>query len=779
MSQQTKAFYEFGPFRLEPAEHLLRRENEVVPLTPKAFHLLLVLVERHGHLLEKEELLQLVWPDTVVEEANLASNISQLRKALGEGENGQRYIETLPKLGYRFVAEVREIRAESAKEPAQPESIVSSLAVSRSQDLLPQTTSDESPSGLLRRHWRKGLLLFAAAVFVAALAFYVTRPPKLTEQDTILIADFDNRTGDEIFDGTLKQALAVHLGQSPFLNIFSEERVREALKLMSRSPDERLTREVTREICQRQGLKAMLLGSIAKLDRNYAITLEAINGQNGETIARQQVEAEGKEQVIKMLGSAATKLRENLGESLASIQKFDVPLEQVTTPSLAALKAFSLGTEQYDRGQMLKAIPFYRQAVELDTNFALAYAKLGMSYVNSAQIHLAPEYAEKAFALRERVSEREKYFLTSRYYINTTWEYDKAVEVCELWTRNYPRDFYAHTSLGYSCMGTGQYENALAAAKAAIRLHPNYANNYQLQSIALIALNRFAEARGSYEQAFARNLEPTFARMNVYLIAFVQGDTATMQRQLDWMKGKPIEYQSVRAQALTAEFAGRMRQAREFYDRTATLVQQRSKELASGDVAMTAIVDSFSGKCQQAREDVTRSLALARGRRALNLGAIASVWCGDISRAQSLKDELGKQNPKDTYVQAVALPIIEAQIALARGNYAQAIQHLQPALQYESAGGITVPSLRGQAYLKLGQSAEAAAEFQKIIDHRGWDMTSLEWPLAHLGLARAAAMQGDTAKAQKFYQEFFTLWKDADADLPVLIEAKKEYEKLP
>ncbi len=780
MSHKINHLYEFGLFRLDAGERLLLRDGESVPLTPKAFDLLLALVERHGRLTEKNELLKLVWPDTFVEEANLSYNISLIRKALGDGENGQKLIETVPKRGYRFVAVVREIRDESASEPGQIKSAISCVTESNDDGALRQATSDAAmPGKAINRHWRKAALLLAAAVFVAAVAFYLNRAPILTEKDTVLLADFDNRTGDDIFDGMLKQALAVQLEQSPFLNIFAEERVREALKLMSRSPDERVTREIAREICQRQGLKALLLGSIAKLDHHYAITLETINGQTGETIARQQTEAEGKDQVLKTLDSAATKLREQLGESLSSIQKFDAPIEQATTSSLAAFKAYSLGNEQRDRGQFLKAIPFYHQALELDAEFALAYAKLGLSYYNTSQSQFR-ECAEKAFARRERVSERERYLITNFYYANHTLETDKAIAVLELWKRTYPRDFFAHMNLGYRYLEIGQCENALAEAKEAIQLHPNYANNYLLLSGALTSLNRFAEARQVYEEAFARNLQPVRAYENLFLIAFAVADTPAMQRNLATLKDTRNGFRAFSLQAQAAAFSGQLRQARALSNQTFDAMQgSYQKERAPGVLLRLAEWEALIGNCGRVREDITRLPVSFRNQGdSLLQSANILALCGEAKQAQSLAEEAGKQSLRPWRVNALELPVTRALIEIASRNYAQALQALQPAVPYESASGFWVPWLRGQVYLQLNQPAEASAEFQKIIDHRGWNVTSMLWPLAHLGLARAAAMQGETVKARKLYQDFFTLWKDSDADLPILLAAKQEYEKL-
>ncbi len=694
----------------------------------------------------------------------------------------QELVRDLKELKEELAYQARALGAQASRLPLASEAMPTSVASGNPEEETISSPNKRAALHALAAGKMRALPVMAllALALIAVGAFFYTRnkTAALTDKDTILLADFTNTTGDSVFDGTLKQALAVHLGQSPFLNLFADERVRETLRLMNKSPDERITPTVGREICQRQGLKALLTGTIASLGRNYVINLEAVNGQTGDVLAREQGEAEGKEQVLRTLGEAATRLREKLGESLSSIQKFDAPLEQATTSSLDALKTFALGNEQRDLGQFLKSIPFYKRAIELDPNFALAYAKLGLSYYNSGQGSLAKEFAEKAMAMRERVSEREQFHINTSYYSTITLEIDQAIEVLELWKRNYPRDYFPHLNLGFRYLEIGQGEKALQEANEAIRLYPNYANNYQLMGAALINLNRFKEAKDTYEQAFARNQEPSNARYNVFRIAFVQGDHEAMQRQIDWMKGNSREYQTLSWQARTAAFSGQMRQAKQFFNQAFDLTLSRNLEAAAEAVLENALWESVTGKCQRVSADTSKALALSRTWNSLTRGAGILTRCGDISQAQSLTDELAKQNPKNTLVKVIWLPVAHARIAMARGDYARAIQLLQPVSQYESASLFWVPWLRGEAYLKLNQGAEAAAEYQKIIDHRGWDMTSALWPLAHLGLARAAMLQGDTTKARQSYQDFFALWKDADADLPVLIEAKKEYEKL-
>ena len=635
----------------------------------------------------------------------------------------------------------------------------------------------------IKQHKRvaAGALALILTVSAVAAYFYFNRAQALTEKDTILLADIVNTTGDPVFDGTLKQALAVQLGQSPFLNIIPEERVRETLRRMERSPDERVTKEVAREICQREGIKALLTGSIASLGSHYVITLEALNSQTGDALAREQIEAESKEQVISKLGEASTKLREKLGESLASIQKFDTPLAQATTSSLEALKAYTLGRQHGNTGKLSEAITFYKRAVELDPNFAAAYASLAVGHSNIGEGQLAAGYAERAFKLRERATEREKFFISNIYYTFTTQEIDKNTEVLELWKQTYPRDFTPRNNLSAIYAFMGQWDKTAEEAGEAIRLDPNVATPYYNLAVSFLCLNRFDEARAIFEQAVEKKLDPYYLHSDFYVLAFVQGDEATMQRQVDWAKGKPFEGVFFYAQAHAAAFSGQRRKSQELFRRSAeTNVQHGLKEFAAWGQADYALLNAAFGDCQQTKESAANALNFARSKEALMLNGVALALCGETSRAQSLADELVKRNPKDTFVNATWLPTIQAALEIKRGNTEQAIQLLQVARRFEMGYLVQAKPayVRGLAYLRAGAGTEAMAEFQKIIDHRGVVAVSALYPLAHLGLARAAALTGDTAKSRKAYEDFFALWKDADPDIPILQQARQEYDKL-
>jgi serine/threonine protein kinase/tetratricopeptide (TPR) repeat protein len=635
----------------------------------------------------------------------------------------------------------------------------------------------------IKRHQKGALVVALVAVAITATAIYLysRRVAPLTEKDTIVLSDFVNTTGDAVFDQTLKQALAVQLGQSPFLNIFSDQQIRDALRFMGRSPDERVTKDVAREICERQGLKAMLAGSISSLGGHYVITLEALNGHTGEAIAREQAEAENKEQVLKKLGEAATKLREKLGESLSSIQKFDAPIEQATTSSLEALKAFSLGDEQRAKGNYAAAIPFYKRAIELDPNFALAYSRTAVMYFNVSQLELAAQLSEKAFALRDRVSEREKLYIESRYYGDVVGDRDKYTELLELWKRTYPRDFVPPNNLALAHNFIGQYEKAVEEAQEAIGLNPNNAAAYANLARAFLSLNRLDEGRAVIEQALGQKLDSTSYHNLLYSVAFIRGDTAAMQQQVEWAAGKQGEENLVNLQAQAAISLGQWRKAREFSNRAVDLAQRRDfQETAAWYASGIALAESALGNCQQAKQDATNGLSLVHSRISLSNAALALAMCGEAGQAQPLIDELARRFPKDSYLNVTWLPATRAALEVNRNNAAQAIQLLQTASLYEIGidAGLWPAYIRGLALLRQRSGTEAMADFQKILDHRGVVATSPLYPLAHLGLGRAAVLQGDTAKARKAYQDFFALWKDADPDIPILSEAKKEYEKL-
>jgi serine/threonine protein kinase/tetratricopeptide (TPR) repeat protein len=624
---------------------------------------------------------------------------------------------------------------------------------------------------------------------VGGWLFFSRKAHALTDKDTIVLADFTNTTGDTVFDDTLKQALAVSLGQSPFLNILSEDKVRQTLQQMTRSPSERLTQDLAREVCQRSGSKAYLAGSIAALGTEYVIGLEALNCASGDVLAREQVTAAGKEQVLPALGQAAAKLRNEVGESLSSVRKFDVPLAQATTNSLEALKAHTLSVRvQREKGEV-ESIPFIKRAIELDPNFAVAYDNLGLAYYNLNQPRLAADSLKKAFDLRDRVTEREKLEITADYYGLATGELEKANQTYELWTQVYPRDYAAYGNLGSNYAALGQYEKAATETREYLRLQPTDVSAYGNLGQICLALNRFDEARTATEEALSRQLDGISLHLNLYGLAFFRGNVAAMKQQEDWSVGKPgAEDWMLSLESDTEAWSGKLGKAREL-SRQAVESARRSdeKEPAALWQANAAIREALFGNAEVARQNAAAAVALAPGSRdAEAQSALAYALAGDAAHAHSLADDLAKRFPQDTVVQAVWLPTIRAQIETGQKNTPRSIEILQASAPYELGmiGGnapnccLYAVYVRAQIYLNAHQGQLAAAEFQKILDHRGLLWNCATGALAHLGLARAYAVQGDTAKARAAYQDFFALWKDADSDIPILIAAKAEYAKL-
>jgi len=623
-----------------------------------------------------------------------------------------------------------------------------------------------------------GLLLALAAG--GALYFRSSRPRSLTEQDTLVLADFANMTGDPGFDGTLKQALAVDLEQSPFLRVIPSTQVRQTLALMGRQPDDRLTTDVARDLCQRVGSKAMLSGSIASLGSQYVVSLSAVNCQTGDSLAQEQVQAAGKEQVLAVLGAAVSKMRGKLGESLASIQKFDVPIEQVTTSSLEALRAFSMGTAEFDQGRQLGSLPFYRRAVELDPNFAWAYARMGVIYSNAGENEKAIEYTRKAYELRDRVSEREKLYITSHYYQIVTGEEDKLMETLELYARTYPNDNAPANNLTVGYRTEGDFAKAVASASDTVRIEPNYAGAYTGLAFAYFGANRPDEAQQTLQQALARFPDNETLHYVAHFIARALGKTADADRELAWSSGKKWEYRFLLNEVRARQELGQLRSSEEITQHIQDIGKnQNLPEVAETDWGWLAMVQADFGFCDRALKNLA-SVGAISGRSALTLSGHIFAACGQAQKAEAVAANLNKEYPLNTFTQKSEIPQIHARLSLQRGDAAQAIKDLHPAEAYQFGEvELGIPAyLRGMAYLKSKHGAEAAAEFQKVLDHRGASGASPYCALANLGLARSNALTGDAAKARTTYQDFLSLWKDADPDIPILKAAKAEYAKL-
>jgi len=634
-----------------------------------------------------------------------------------------------------------------------------------------------------RRAWLGGGAIIAAIAVVAVL-LNSRRAPALTERDSIVLADFVNTTGEPVFDGTLRQAFAVQLEQSPYLHVVGDEQNRRVLRLMGRSPDERLTNAIAREVCEREGVKAMLAGSIANLGRNYVIDLQATNCRTGDSLAHEQREAESRETVIQTLGQAASALRGKLGESLASIQKFDKPAEDATTSSLEALKAFSLAEDARARKGDLESVSFYKRAIEIDPNFALAHARLGVVYSNSAERELAKDYIKRAYALRDRVSELEKLYIEHHYYGTVTGELDKEIEILELYRRTYPRDFTPSNNLMVRYSMLGDVEKALAAAQEAIRVEPNHQLTHGNLAGTYRRMGRWDEAKAVCQNAVAHKLDTATCHGVLYGIAFIQGDEAEMRRQVEWARGTAEEHSMRFIEASAAAFRGRFKAARELRREGFEMAMRRKlTQSAANSCIVEGQTEALVGNTLLARRRVDEALALDGSPERLSQAARVLALTGEVAQASTLAEQADRKMPStDTMFHAVDMPLARAAIELGRRAPERALDALKPAAPYErSRGGVLVLYLRGQAHLEAGHGKEAAADFQKLADDLGGGGPfGIPFPpaVAGLGLARAAALSGDVAKSRRAYQDFLALWKDADPDVPILIEAKAEYAKL-
>ena len=637
--------------------------------------------------------------------------------------------------------------------------------------------------------FRTGIYIVAGVIVLglllaAGLYFATHHSAKLTEKDSILLTDFVNTTGDSVFDVTLKQALATQLEQSPYLNILPESRVRQALKLMGRPEDQRITSDVAHDICLREGAKAMLNGSIAALGTHYVITLAAVSAQTGDTIATEQAESESKEQVLKSLEKAANNMRGKLGESLPSVQKFATPLEQATTSSLEALQAFSLGHVKHTHFDDEAAIPYLKKAVELDPNFAIAWTELGVCYNNIGRSREMEEDIRKGFELKDRASEHEKLYIEGHYYDEVSGNADKIVEVYEQWQRTYPRETLPWDNLALRYESVGQFDKSLENASQAMRLDPKDSYSYQNVADAYISLGRFDEAKAITDQAASQQILPRATRFDRYLLAFVRGDDAAMQHIVAETQGAADEYLVLFLRGRSQLGTGHVKDARATLDRSVQLARQGgAKEFAAITRAAEAAYEVEMGYVNEPRQQLNEAFNLALSKDTKSISAQPLAELGDVTRAQSFVDELAHQFPENTLLVKVGLAVDQSAIELQRNQPQKAIAALEPSVPYEMGAGPNGANyfplhFRAAACLKIGDGPKALAEYQKILDHRGVDPVSVFYPLAHLGVARAYALQKDSAHARTAYQDFFAAWKDADPDIPILKQAHAEYEKL-
>ena len=802
-SSARERLYEFGDFSLNPQKRIALRGNEVIALTPTCFDILLALVEHSGEVLVKEELMEAVWHDTVVEEGNLNRQISTLRKVLGESPNDHRFIVTVPGRGYQFVAHVREVFGEQPTLIRREEVRSWSEAAGYGENSFTEggavTAAVHAPvivrpatgAGARMRHrrfWVVALIVIAIAGIAAVYVFMHQPRPALTANDRILIADFSNSTGDTVFDDALKEALSVSLSQSPYLNILSDTNIRDTLKLMTRPVETELTGDVAREVCQRAGGKAYVTGSIAKLDTEYVVGLQAVDCATGDSIAREQVKAGNRDGVLNALDRAGTDLRRKLGESLKTVREFDTPLVEATTPSLDALRAYSLGL-QADEVNDATAVPFFKRAIELDPEFASAYSAIAACYRNLGESGLARENFSKAFELRDHVSEREKLLISARYYNYVTGELQKATETYQLWIQAYPRAADARAGLGGLYGASGQFEKSIEVTREALRLDPDGGANYSNLVLAQASLDRFDDAAATYQMAIARKVEDPILKVNWFGVAFVRGDTQEMDRLMAWSAGKPEgEDNFLAAKSDTEAYHGHLKKAREFSEKAVnSALRNDEKEVTAQWKMDEALHEAEFGNLAAARTDTAAARALTDSHDTEILATLTLARIGQGAEAERLASDLEKRYPRDTLINDFWIPVIRASVQLSRNHAERAIELLQRSAPYEMAspvtwsglGGPYYPAyLRGAADLALHRGTEATAEYQKILAHPGFMLACPLGALAHLGLARSYVVAGDTSKAKAAYQEFLTLWLDADSDIPILKQANAEFAKL-
>ncbi len=808
MNRPEDARWKFGSFRLDTAQCLLFRNGELVPLKRKATEILVVLVEKHGQLVEKDELMRRVWPDSFVEDGNLTVHIWQLRKTLGE-EGGDCRIDTIPRRGYRFIGAVeRESATEQLSAPAvnasvsRPESANGLLALEKDpvgNQIKESTglsrTPDAHNRGRRLAGWMSaGLATVSVAVLlVLGLRFRnkgdgtVARSTARAsgpagKRDWVVLGNVANDTGEPVFDTTLHEAMEIELEQSPFLSLISEERMQESLRLMGKPAATALTPELSRELCQRNDGAAVVNGSIARLGTEYVLGVRAVNCRTGDHLSDLQTTAASKELVLKALGDITGQLRTRLGESLSTVQKFDTPIEEATTPSLDALQAYSIGRQtMIQKGESAACLPFFQQAIRLDPRFAMAYAALGNAYSNLGETGLAAENIRNAYELRAHVSQHEKLYIESHYYQFVTGDLIKAIQIYELWASTFPNEQAPRTNLAVIYSNLGNLDRSLDLAKEAVRMASDDGQSYANLVDAYNFLNHPDEANAVAAQAISQNLDSSTLRLYLYDAAFLQRNTAGMEKQMTWASGEPgVEDAFLGDQADNLATTGQLARAKELTDQATEAARRADeKETAAGYELEEAQREAEFGNDAKARRSAEAALSLAKDRDTLYGAAVAFALAGAVDRAQPLASQLDKDFPQDTVVQYIDLPSIRGAIALREKDPARAVQALEAARPYEAgvAAELLPAYIRGLAYLEAKDGERAGIEFQKIIDHPGVVLIAPIGPLARLQMGRACMMQGRSAQAKAAYEDFLNRWKNADPDIPVFEKAKAEYRK--
>lgn len=798
--------FRFGDFVLDVRARTLHKRGVRLRVHYQPFEVLLLFLERPGEVVTREDLEQRLWPaDTFVDfENGLNAAIKKLRQALGDSTEAPRYIETVPRIGYRFIAPVKTPGVGIPESPPEiAATIVPAPAVppSAAVEALPGQLSTGSLVPHRARSYQIPVSVGGGALVLLAIITLIgyqwhrvarsstARP--LTEKDTIVLADFANTTGDSVFDETLRQGMAVQLEQSPFLSLVSEERIQHVLRLMGRPAGARLTPEIARELCDRTGSAVVLDGSIAGLGSQYVLGLRATNCTTGDILDEEQAQAARKEDVLTALSQIASKFRTRVGESLTTVEKHNTPLAEATTPSLEALKSYSTALKVLFSTGSAAALPLFQRATEIDPQFAAAHAYLGRMYDDLGETELSAESTDKAYQLRERTSDAEKFLITASYDMQVTGDMQKAEQTCELWMQSYPREMIPHSFLsGIIVPALGAYERGVEEGKQTIQLDPDFAIGYSVLAFSYEYLGRFGDAETVLQKASERKLEIPDFLIQRYDLAFLKGDSAGMQREVALARGKSgVQDWLSNHEAFALAYLGRLEEARGASRTAANFARQEGqRERASLYEAGAALRESLFGNAAEARQHAHAALRLSQARDTVYGAAVALVLAGDLPKAQELANELEKRYSADTSVQFSYLPTLRALFELNRGEASRAIESLQvsapnelgaPASSFSGFFGALYPVyVRGLAYLAEHQDANAALEFRKVLDHRGIVVSDPIGALAHLQLGRALAQSGDKAKARSAYEDFLTLWKNADGNIPTLRQAKDEYTRL-
>ena len=786
--------YLFHEYELDDLNFCLSRDGQRVPLEPKSMRVLLLLVSKSGKLLEKNVILEAVWRDTFVEETTLTRAIALIRKQLGDDPRSARFIETVPTLGYRFIAPVKVQQA--IKEPAASKPLVeapdpsATVAAGLPASLPASQPPVQTEVAKIPQSKRHVFTIFSLGVATTFLILAVTvgsfrwirrNTPVLTETDTVLLDDFRNSTGDAVFDDTLRQGLIVQLEQSPFLNLVPEEQIQQTLGLMGQSPSVARIVELSHQLCQRMGAAAILDGSIARLGDQYVLGLRATQCQTGALIDAEQVQVARKEELLDALSQIASKFRTRVGESLASVKNRDIPLAEATTPSLEALKAYSAGVRALSSSGSFTALPFFRRATELDPQFSIAHAWLGRMYGDLGQDDLSVLSARRAFQLRDHASERERFFIDASYDILVTGDLAKAQEVCEAWVQAYPRDSSPHGFLsGLIYPPFGRYEDARREAGKMIELAPDLFVGYMNLISNDIALGRLDDADQVLNNASNRKLAGLNYSLDRYTLAFLRGDEKEMEVSASEVKKmQGLAPWMIMMQAYTFAYSGQLRNAQEQLDQAGTLARQDpTGQLAAYYNAASALMDAHFADKESARRHGLASLKVSKNKDSNYLAAYALGLAGDIPHVTQVADDLERRYPMDTKIQLRQVPTLRALVAMNKKNPEKALELLQVTAPVELGGVPDSIYIRGNALLALLRGKDAAVEFQKILAHRGIVINDPAGALPLLQLGRAYVLSGEKTKAKKAYEDFLNLWHNADSDLAVLKQAKAEYSDL-